>query len=61
MPRLHRRGRRLAAIVAVVPVVLAVGVVPAAADHHDGEGDYCVGITHPPVVFDPLVCIVGLP
>lgn len=60
MPRLHRRGRRLAAIVAVVPIVLAVGVAPAAADHHD-NGGYCVIIDHPPVVFDPLVCISGLP
>jgi len=61
MPRLHRRSRRLAAIMAVVPIVLAVASNPAAADHHDGEGDYCVIIDQPPVVFDPLVCIVGLP
>ena len=60
MPRLHRRGRRLAAIVAVVPIVLAVGVNPAAADHHD-DGAYCVNVNEPPVVFEPLVCISGLP
>ena len=62
MPGLHRRSRRLAAIVAVVPIVLAVGANPAAADHHDdGEGGFCVGINQPPVVYEPLVCIVGLP
>ena len=60
MPRLHRRSRRLAAIVAVVPIVLTVGANPAAADHHDG-GDICVSVNRPPVVFEPLVCVGGLP